>query len=100
MASIPACGGLIIAEKLSISYIPKLLIEKLPPSYSSGNNFPELIILGIDHKDKKEDAVKFLSDNGNPYTFVGVDLDGMIGLEFGVFGLPETYLINNSGTSM
>ena len=61
------------------------------------NNFPELIILGIDHKDKKEDAVKFLSDNGNPYTFVGVDLDGMIGLEFGVFGLPETYLINSSG---
>ena len=61
------------------------------------NNFPELIILGINHKDKKEDAVKFLSDNGNPYTFVGIDLDGMIGLEFGVFGLPETYLTNSSG---
>ena len=61
------------------------------------NNFPELIILGINHKDKKEDAVKFLSANGNPYTFVGVDFDGMIGLEFGVFGLPETYLTNSSG---
>ena len=61
------------------------------------NNFPELTILGINHKDKKEDAVKFLSDSGNPYSFVGVDLDGMIGLEFGVFGLPETYLTNSLG---
>ena len=61
------------------------------------NNFPKLIILGFDHKDKKEEAVKFLSDNGNPYTFVGMDPDGTIGLEFGVFGLPETYLINSSG---
>ncbi len=61
------------------------------------NNFSELTILGINHKDKKKDAIKFLSDNGNPYSFVGVDLDGMIGLEFGVFGLPETYLTNNLG---
>ena len=61
------------------------------------NNFPELTILGIDHMDKKEDAVKFLSVNGNPYTFVGSDPDGMIGLEFGVFGLPETFLTNSFG---
>ena len=61
------------------------------------DNFPKLMIIGLNHKDKKEDAVKFLSANGNPYTFVGVDFDGMIGLDFGVFGLPETYLTNGSG---
>ena len=61
------------------------------------NNFPQLTIVGINHKDKKKDAVKFLSTNGNPYSFVGIDLDGMIGLGFGVFGLPESYLTNSLG---
>ena len=61
------------------------------------NNFPELTILGIDHKDTKEDAVKFISDYGNPYSFIGIDSDGEIGLEFGVFGLPETFLTNDQG---
>ena len=61
------------------------------------NNFPKLIIFGFNHKDKREEAIKFLLTNGNPYSFVGVDLDGMIGLKFGVFGLPETFLINSKG---
>ena len=34
---------------------------------------------------------------GNPYNFVGLDNNGNIGLEFGVFGLPETFVINNNG---
>ena len=38
-----------------------------------------------------------MEDDGNPYDFVGVDSDGLIALEFGVFGLPETYLINEDG---
>ena len=61
------------------------------------NNFPKLMIIGLNHKDKKEDAIQFLSTNGNPYSFIGVDLDGAIGLEFGVFGLPETFFINSDG---
>ena len=47
--------------------------------------------------DKKEDAIQFLSTNGNPYSFTGTDPNGAIGLEFGVFGLPETFLINSDG---
>ena len=61
------------------------------------DSFPKLTIIGLNHKDKKEDAINFLSANGNPYSFVGVDFDGRIGLKFGVFGLPETYLINGDG---
>jgi len=61
------------------------------------NKNPQLIIIGIDHKDKINDAIKFLEINGNPYNYVGVDEDGKIGLEFGVFGLPETFLTNNKG---
>ena len=58
---------------------------------------PNLYILGINHKDKKHDAINYLNQDGNPYDFVGVDKKGLIGLEFGVFGLPETFLINKSG---
>jgi len=58
---------------------------------------PALFILGINYKDKKEEAKKYLKLEGNPYSFVGVDLDGKIGFEFGVFGLPETFIVNNKG---
>ena len=54
-------------------------------------------MLGFNHKDSISNAEKYLEDDGNPYDFVGVDADGLIGLEFGVFGLPETYLINEEG---
>ena len=56
-----------------------------------------MMIVGIDYKDKKSDALKFLEKEGNPYNFVGLDNNGNIGLEFGVFGLPETFLLNNEG---
>ena len=61
------------------------------------NEFPELLIIGVNHKDIKEDAISFLNMEGNPYNFVGNDYDGNIGLKFGVLGLPETFLSNNQG---
>ena len=59
--------------------------------------FPNLFILGFNYKDKENDAINYLSQYGDPYSFVGKDSDGMIGFEFGVFGLPETFLVNNKG---
>ena len=70
---------------------------ELPLLLKLKNNYPKLIIIGVDHKDIKLDAIKFLEDNGNPYHYVGIDKDGKIGLEFGVFGLPETFITNNKG---
>ena len=58
---------------------------------------PKLFILGINHKDKKEDALKYLDEDGNPYDFVGIDKEGLISLEFGVFGLPETFVVSKAG---
>ena len=58
---------------------------------------PELFILGFSHKDNLVDSKKYLLDEGNPYSIVGVDNDGKIAFEFGVFGLPETFIINNKG---
>ena len=56
-----------------------------------------MFIVGFSHKDNLGDSKKYLSDEGNPYSFVGIDQDGKIAFEFGVFGLPETYIVNNKG---
>ena len=58
---------------------------------------PDLYILGFSHKDDPSDSKKYLEEEGNPYSFVGLDQDGRIALEFGVFGLPETFIVNNDG---
>ncbi len=68
-----------------------------PLFFEIRKKYPELYLLGLNHKDPTSDAKKYLKDDGNPYDFVGVDSDGLIALEFGVFGLPETYLINEDG---
>ena len=58
---------------------------------------PELYILGFSHKDDLNDSKKYLEEEGNPYSFVGIDRDGKIAFDFGVFGLPETFIINKDG---
>ena len=68
-----------------------------PLFFELSKDFPNIYIVGFNHKDKLEDAKKYLLEDGNPYNFVGIDNDGMIALEFGVFGLPETFLINENG---
>ncbi len=60
-------------------------------------DMPELFILGFSHKDNPDDSKKYLRTEGDPYSFVGIDQDGKIAFEFGVFGLPETFIINNEG---
>ena len=58
-------------------------------------NLNKIDIIGINYKDKKSNAIEFLSDLGNPYYEVLVDLDGTKSIELGAIGVPETYLINN-----
>ncbi|CAN1567825.1 TrxA Thiol-disulfide isomerase and thioredoxins [Rhabdaerophilaceae bacterium] len=56
-----------------------------------------LRIIGINYKDKPENARRFLGRLGNPYQFVGVDPDGRKAIEWGVYGVPETFLVNGKG---
>jgi len=58
---------------------------------------PDLFILGFSHKDDPNESKNYLKEEGNPYSFVGLDKDGRIGFEFGVFGLPETFFVNKKG---
>jgi cytochrome c biogenesis protein CcmG/thiol:disulfide interchange protein DsbE len=54
-------------------------------------------ILGLNYKDKGEDALRWLKQFGDPYQLSVVDADGRIGIDYGVYGVPETYLIDAQG---
>ena len=54
-------------------------------------------IYGLDYKDKREDALSWLSDFGNPYVLSASDTDGRVAIDYGVYGVPETYLIDRQG---
>ncbi len=54
-------------------------------------------IYGLDYKDKPADAMQWLKEGGNPYTVVAQDADGRIGIDYGVYGVPETYVIDKQG---
>ncbi len=54
-------------------------------------------IYGLNWKDKREDAIAWLNDLGNPYVLSVSDLDGRIAIDYGVYGAPETYLIDKNG---
>ncbi len=54
----------------------------------------KLKLVGINFKDKKENANNFLKELGNPYHFIAKDEQGKISINFGVYGIPETILLN------
>lgn len=56
-----------------------------------------LPILGLNYKDQNDDAQRWLKQFGNPYQLSVVDADGRIGIDYGVYGVPETYLIDGEG---
>lgn len=54
-------------------------------------------LYGIAYKDKEADSARFLAELGNPYRAIGADRDGRAGIDFGVYGVPETYVIDRAG---
>lgn len=54
-------------------------------------------ILGINQKDKAENARRFLGTLGNPYSVAGADSDGRVSIEWGVYGVPETFIVSGDG---
>ena len=54
-------------------------------------------IIGLNYKDKPDAAVGWLAQLGNPYDLSVKDLDGRVGIEYGVYGVPETFLIDKAG---
>ncbi|WP_126977360.1 DsbE family thiol:disulfide interchange protein [Frigidibacter oleivorans] len=56
-----------------------------------------LAIYGVNYKDDPEKAVAFLEELGNPYTAIGADGSGRMALDWGLYGVPETYVIDGAG---
>jgi cytochrome c biogenesis protein CcmG/thiol:disulfide interchange protein DsbE len=54
-------------------------------------------IVGLNYKDKRDDAVAYLAKLGNPYELILSDPDGRTGIELGVYGTPETFVIDKAG---
>ena len=54
-------------------------------------------VVGLNYKDQREDALPWLKRNGDPYLLNVHDLNGRIGIDYGVYGVPETYVIDRKG---
>ena len=59
---------------------------------------PRLQIVGINYKDSADNARRFLGRYGNPFGIVGVDANGRASIEWGVYGVPETFIVGREGT--
>jgi len=57
-----------------------------------------ITVIGLDYKDQREDGMRWLTRFGNPYVLSAFDADGRVGIDYGVYGVPETYVIDKNGT--
>ena len=58
---------------------------------------PGLRLVGINQKDQPDNARRFLGRHGNPFTAVGADANGRAAIEWGVYGVPETFIVDRQG---
>ncbi|MGM0632443.1 MAG: DsbE family thiol:disulfide interchange protein [Pseudomonadota bacterium] len=54
-------------------------------------------IIGVNYKDREQAALEWLDDNGNPFTMNIVDPEGRYGIDLGVYGAPETFIVDEDG---
>lgn len=54
-------------------------------------------LYGLNYKDQREDGIAWLKRFGDPYVLSAYDIEGRIGIEYGVYGVPETYVIDKTG---
>ena len=59
---------------------------------------PRLNVVGVNYKDGSENALRFLGELGNPYSAIGLDPNGKMAIDWGVYGIPESYLVGPDGT--
>ena len=57
----------------------------------------DVAIFGINHKDRPREALAFLEELGDPYKKIGADRNGRVSIDWGVYGLPETFVIDADG---
>jgi cytochrome c biogenesis protein CcmG/thiol:disulfide interchange protein DsbE len=87
-------GHVFIVNFFASWCVPCRIEHPLLMRLATENHLP---LYGIDYKDKPDDASRLLATFGDPYRQVGMDSDGRVGLNFGVYGVPETYVVDSSG---
>ena len=58
---------------------------------------PEFMLVGLAYKDEPAATAKWLKRFGNPYGIVVIDKEGLTGIDWGVYGVPETFVVNHDG---
>ena len=56
-----------------------------------------LPIYGLNYKDERSDAIEWLDKLGNPYRAIAADRNGCVGIDWGVYGVPETFVVDQRG---
>jgi cytochrome c biogenesis protein CcmG/thiol:disulfide interchange protein DsbE len=77
------------------SWCPPCLVEH--PVITSLAQSKLAPVIGLNYKDSRKDALPWLRRNGDPYAFSVFDANGRIGIDYGVYGVPETYVIDRRG---
>jgi cytochrome c biogenesis protein CcmG/thiol:disulfide interchange protein DsbE len=75
------------------SWCPPCLVEH-PVVTELAKRVP---VIGLNYKDQRNDALPWLARNGDPYELSVFDIDGRIAIDYGVYGVPETYVIDRAG---
>ena len=57
----------------------------------------KIVAVGLNYKDQRADATKWLGQHGDPYLLSVWDIDGRVGIDYGVYGAPETFVIDKQG---
>ena len=67
------------------------------PVFMDMRNRGVVPIHGLNYKDEPDDAAAWLAEMGDPYTRTGADLDGRVAIDWGVYGVPETFVVDREG---
>lgn len=87
-------GGITIVNFFASWCVPCRVEHPLLMGLSQRLGVP---LYGIAYKDKPEDTQAYLAQLGDPYRKIGLDESGRVGIDFGVYGVPETYVIDKAG---
>lgn len=90
-----AGGGPVLVNVFASWCVPCRAEHKVLTRLAAEEGFP---LYGINYKDKPEDARAWLAELGNPYQRIGSDESGRAGLEWGISGVPESFLVDATGT--
>jgi cytochrome c biogenesis protein CcmG/thiol:disulfide interchange protein DsbE len=77
------------------SYCLPCLVEH--PTFMRLAEEGEIPVVGVNYRDRQDLALNWLDDNGDPFAFSILDESGRFGIDLGVYGAPETYLVDSNG---